>query len=334
MAATDWKEDIDPNEAARFEKYAEFLSGMQRANARDGITRALHAKQNIGLEATLEIGEVPADAKHGMFAKPGSYRALVRFSNGAPKKQSDRVLDVRGMAVKVFGVDGKKVIPGMEDATTQDFLAIRTSSLPIRSADEFMTAVRIARPQALLPIRLIAAVGFGRAIKIIKGALGGLKKPQASIAGTSYFSALPITLGPHAVQFAFAARDPATPVKLAAANTLGDELAERLKTRAVVYDFQVRFFVDATKTPIEDASVEWDAPWVTVGTLTVPVQDSHSARGKKVDAMVEQLSFDPWHAREDMRPLGNIMRARNVAYRASTQARKALPEPRELPSFD
>jgi hypothetical protein len=35
-----------------------------------------------------------------------------------------------------------------------------------------------------------------------------------------------------------------------------------------------------------------------------------------------------------MRPLGDIMRARNVAYRSSTQARKALSEPREAPTFE
>ena len=48
----------------------------------------------------------------------------------------------------------------------------------------------------------------------------------------------------------------------------------------------------------------------------------------------ETLAFDPWHAAVEHRPLGNIMRARNVAYRASTVARKAVAEPRELPRFE
>ena len=42
---------------------------------------------------------------------------------------------------------------------------------------------------------------------------------------------------------------------------------------------------------------------------------------------MERLSFDPWHAGEDFRPLGNMMRARNVAYRLSTQERGAAAEP-------
>lgn len=38
------------------------------------------------------------------------------------------------------------------------------------------------------------------------------------------------------------------------------------------------------------------------------------------------MSFDPWHALVEHRPLGSIMRARNAAYRVSTAARKATSE--------
>ena len=48
---------------------------------------------------------------------------------------------------------------------------------------------------------------------------------------------------------------------------------------------------------------------------------------------VESLSFDPWHALEAHRPLGNMMRARNHAYRPSTQERCAAPEPTAMPAF-
>jgi hypothetical protein len=336
MAMIDWKEVIEDDEAARFDGYAAFLSKVQHSHASNGaIARALHAKQNLGVEAELVIGgDVPANARHGMFAAPKRYRAVARFSNGAPAKQSDRAPDVRGLAVKVFGVEGTKIIPGMENASTQDFLAIRTSALPIRNAHEFMTLVRVARPQALLPIRLMVALGPRRAIQIIRAALGGLKAPQRPLAATSFYSALPIALGPHAVQYAFTARDQAEPVKLASANALGEDLAAHLRSQAVTYDLQLRFYTDPTQTPIEDATVEWSSPWLTVGQLILPVQDQDSARGQRVQALVEQLAFDPWHARADMRPLGNIMRARNVAYRASTQTRKAIAEPRDVPTFE
>src|SRR5688572_24376098 len=131
--STDWKEVIPEGENDRFERFASLLAEMQQKHG--GKDRALHAKQNLGLEAEFEVlGDLPADCAIGLFAAPRKYAAVVRFSNGAPRRQSDKMPDVRGLAVKLFDVDGKKVIPGMEDARTQDFLAIRTSSLPVRDA--------------------------------------------------------------------------------------------------------------------------------------------------------------------------------------------------------
>jgi hypothetical protein len=60
---------------------------------------------------------------------------------------------------------------------------------------------------------------------------------------------------------------------------------------------------------------------------TLPKQDVSSAEGKKLSERIESLSFDPWHALVELRPLGNMMRARNVAYRESTMERQAAPEP-------
>jgi catalase len=339
MPATDWREQIPEHEQARFERYATMFGDMQQKRAHGGVVaRALHAKANLGAEAELEVlADVPADAKLGLFAQPATYRGFVRYSNGSPRRQADGKPDVRGFAVKLLGVPGKKVIPGMEDATTQDFLAIRTPSVPMRDADEFVTLVRAAQSPVLAPFKVIGALGFGRGIRLLKSVLAGFKMPTAPLAATTYYSALPIKYGPCAVHFAFVAVDPPSVSAGKTPDALGDELAARLRDRAVVYDLRVQFFQDETRTPIEDASVEWkvdDAPFISVARLTLPAQDVTSARGRKVSAFVEQLAFDPWHAREDLRPLGNIMRARNYAYRVSTKNRAASAEPTVLPSFE
>lgn len=333
MPATDWKEVVPDDEAARFESYASFFAEIQKKRAaKRPPERALHAKANLGALATLEIlADVPADARLGMFAEPTTYRAIVRYSNGSASHQPDKKPDVRGLAVKVFGVPGKKLIPGMEDATTQDFLAIRSASQPVRDADEFIKLVRAAQTPVLVPFRLIGSLGFGRAIGLIRAVLAGLKVPTAPLAATAYYSALPISYGPYAVHYAFIPRDPLT---VTAGGSLGDELAARLRTAPVIYDLCIQFYTDSVATPIEDASVEWKSPLVKVATLTLPVQDPSSARGQKIQATIDQLAFDPWHSRSDLRPLGNMMRARNVAYRASTMGRNAAPEPTEMPSFD
>lgn len=203
---------------------------------------------------------------------------------------------------------------------------------PFRNAAEFVPVLMGAMTPPLGMLRAGMQVGFGRLFQILRATLGGFKIPMLSFATTRYFSASPIRFGAHAVHYALrphAAPDPSAKVG-AAPEYLSEEMTARLKEGPVVYDFQVQFFVDETRTPIEDASVEWkeaDAPFVTVARLTLPEQDPTSERGRKLATFVEGLSFDPWHALEELRPLGKMMRARNVAYRVSTGERKAAPEP-------
>ncbi len=332
--ATDWKETLSEGEAERFERHAETIRELQRKQARGGSTsRALHAKPNAGLEAELTVlPDLPEHARQGLFASPATYRAYVRFSNGAGKRQADRKPDVRGVAIKVVGVPGKKIIPGMEDKKTQDFLMIRTPSTPFANADDFVALLRAADNPLLLLPRIIGHFGFGRGLGLLKQLASGLSAPLTPLASTRYFSALPIKFGPHAVHYAIKPHDPSGPLskKSGSAEQLGEELAATLRERCVGYDLQVQFYVDAAKTPIEDGSVEWkesDAPFLTVARLDLPKQDVSSARGQKIAALIEGLSFDPWHALEEHRPLGNMMRARNHAYRLSTQERGASPEP-------
>ena len=110
MAAprTDWKEQILPDEAERFERLAVELRDTPKRAPGEKL-RALHAKGVAGVRAELIVrDDVPALARVGIFAQPGTYRAYVRFSNGAAVPQPDSKPDVRGLAVKVLGVPGTK----------------------------------------------------------------------------------------------------------------------------------------------------------------------------------------------------------------------------------
>jgi hypothetical protein len=335
-ASTDWREEIAAGERERFEEYAALLASIQekRGHKREGGDRALHAKSNLGVVAKLEVlPNLPPEAAQGMFATPRTYDAVIRYSNGTGGRQSDRKPDVRGFALKVIGVEGKKIIEGMENARTQDFLAVRTAALPVRDPDEFIALVRSAANPALAPFKLVAALGVGRGLAVLRGVIGSLRATVTPLAATTYYSAAPIRYGPYAVHYGFFPHDAPEALHVRDADTLGDGLAARLRARPVVYDLRVQHYEDATTTPIEDASVEWKAPFVTVATLTLPVQDPRSRRGARLAEAIERMSFDPWHAREDHRPLGSIMRARNHAYRHSTIARQAAPEPEALPDL-
>jgi hypothetical protein len=339
--STDWQEKVEPDEAARFERYAEELHVLQRRRARGGpVARALHAKAQHGLLASFTVlPDLPEYARVALFAEAATYPAYVRFSNGSGAVQSDRAPDARGVAIKLVGVAGKKVIRGMENAQTQDFLLIRTPTTPFRNADEFVEVLLASLSPAKGLFRIAAKYGVGRTLSILRAARKDLRKPMTSLATTHYFSAAPIKFGPYAVHYSLVPHAQPEPKASAGRSPdyLREEMSVRLRQGPLFYDFRVQFFVDEKSTPIEDMSVEWkeaDAPFVTLGRLNIAKQDPDSPRGQKIAEYVEGLSFDPWHAVEELRPLGNMMRARNVAYRLSTQERGASPEPSRPAHFD
>jgi hypothetical protein len=338
--STQWKENIDPGEAARLEMYAETLHAIQKKRDAQGpVGRALHPKGHLGLKAEFTVlPDLPDYAKVGIFAQPATYQAYVRFSNGGGTSNDDRQGDIRAIAVKLLGVGGKKIIHGLENAPTQDFLLIGAPALPFKNADEFVPFVtNIGKPLGLLSI--IFKVGLGRTLAIIKTVTSAPKRPTISLATMRYYSAASIQFGPYAAHYTLkphavdapGAQPGQTP------NYLAEEFSARIKREAVVYDFAVQFFVDETQTPIEDTSVVWKeevSPFVTLGRLTISPQDPDSALGRKLHEFIEKLSFDIWHAPEEFRPLGNIMRARRVAYKASAKERQALAEPDGSEKFE
>jgi hypothetical protein len=333
--STQWKEQVGPDEDARFGRLAEQLRELQRRNSRgSGAGRALHRKGHVGLEASFEVpDDLPAAARQGLFAKPGCYRAYVRFSNGASAHQADGKGDVRGVAIKVLGVTGAKIIPGLEAATTQDFLLIQSATTPFRSPDEFVAFVRAAATPATALPKLLFGVGPRRLFAVGGALRRSLSVPVRSLATMEFHSALPVRWGDHAGKYRL------TPVNAAPAggdghhrrrDHLAAELGDRLAAGALRWDFAVQLYRDPASTPIEDSTVPWSddvAPPIVVARLVAERQDLASERGRAIAAFVEKLAFDPWHALVEHRPLGAMMRARNHAYRLSTAERGAAAEP-------
>jgi catalase len=48
------------------------------------------------------------ELKRGIFASPRTYPAWIRISSSSGKIQSDKAKDVRGFAIKIMGVEGKR----------------------------------------------------------------------------------------------------------------------------------------------------------------------------------------------------------------------------------
>lgn len=333
--STDWKEVIAPGEAELFERLAQDLAGVQADAAvkLGSVNRALHARPNLAARATFEVlAGLPEHARAGLFAEPKSYEAVVRFSNGSSVHQHDKKPDVRGMAVKVMGVGGKKLIPGLENAPTQDFLAILSASQPFRTPEEFVWFVVNARSPATLVPKALFKMGPGHLFSLLGKLQKGLGAKLQPLSSYRYYSALPFSVGQYAAKFSWVPLDAGGSSGAALDPDLGGGLARQLAAGPVRWELQLQFFTDDKNTPLEDGTVDWEAPWLPVARLTLQQQDVKGAEGQALASWAEKLSFDPWHAQEVLRPLGAFMRARNAAYRVSTQARRASPEPAGLPA--
>lgn len=333
--STSWKEVIEEGEDARFLALAERLVALQQKHAGGGkLARGLHAKSHSGVKATFTVRpDLPAHAAQGLFARPATYDAYVRYSNGSGRREADKVDDVRGIALKIVGVPGKKIIPPLADCVTQDFLLIQTPTLAFRTPEEFVAFIECASGgQALLLPRLIFALGPFRPFSLLKDLIASLKAaPSAAL--QRYHSAAPIAFGAYAAKLDLVPENTghaATPSK---PNHYAEDLAARLAAGPLKYTLRAQFFVDEAHTPLESPGVLWSeaaSPFLALADLTIAQQDVNSPEGRARDERVEAFSFDPWHALVEHRPLGAVMRARNHAYRLSTAARGASPEPTEV----
>jgi catalase len=323
--STEWKERIAADEAGRHAGYARDFEQIQALkSAKYGKGRALHRKQQLGLQSTFEVlSGLPGHARHGLFAEPATYEAWVRLSNGGTDRQADKKPDVRGFAIKVRGVSGPGAL-GSGATESQDFLLINHPAFAFAGADEFVGLVKsLTKGPGTLLGYLISRYGFLGALGMIKRFAKTFNAPFTGFATQPFYSAAPIACGPYAVRVRL---QPASDeVKPGASADWAGDFRSRLERGPLRFELQLQFFVDEARTPIEDASVDWPedvAPYVTVGILTLPVQDVQSEAGRALAAAIESAAFDPWSALMDHRPLGEVMRARKVVYFQSQTGRR------------
>ncbi|MFY8001116.1 MAG: catalase [Candidatus Kapaibacteriota bacterium] len=325
--STDWREIIAPGEEQRYAAYATQFSEMQaRKSAKYGTGRALHRKQILGLPAKLEVlPSLPDYAAGGLFAKTGEYQALVRLSNGGSAHAPDKVPDIRGFSFKVLGVKGASALGG--DTDSQDFLLINREVFGMRGSEDFAGLVKAAEggPSGLLK-HFVRKHGLFGGFRTLKGLQGSMGKPFHGFAAHTFFSSAPIACGKYAVRVRLQPETgngaPAT-----SSDDWANDILSRLEKSPLSYNLQLQFFVSEKLTPIEDASVNWeerDAPYITVGKLTIPRLSEWTNERSAIQDRTEQGIFDPWCALVEHRPLGDVMRARKVVYYESQKNRLAV----------
>jgi hypothetical protein len=338
--STAWEEIVKPDEDELFNGFTRVIAAQQEEVMKQTggpLRRGFHAKLHAGLRAEFQVlADLPAYARCGVFSEPRVFPALVRFSNGDFHVNQDKNPEPRGIAIKLIGVTGRKLLPGQEDAVTQDFLATSHSvTSTVRDVRQFIAFIKAARNRLTLPFNLAREVGLGEAVRILKALRRTvLKSKVLSMATEQYSGTAPIKFGPYAVKFTVrppeGTEEATSQSQTANFNFLREELADRLRKGDLMFDFLVQFFVDVGRTPIEDTSVHWepdDAPFLKVAQVRIPGCDLSEASTNALSEAIDHLSFTPWHTTEDHRPLGNVMRARKVAYQMSSSLRGHRPEP-------
>jgi hypothetical protein len=279
--------------------------------------RDAHPKQ-VGLvkaEFTV-LDNIPKQYKVGVFKEAKTYKAWIRFSklsNGP-----DISKDSRGMAIKLMGVPGEKILEAEKNETTQDFVFMSTQFFVTKDVAGFAS--------------LLKAVGGGK----LKAALHFLTHPNltklflkirikvASMFGLDWGSTTPYLLGDRAVKYAVLPDTPTTetiPTDKPADNYLTQRMAAHLAEKDANLSFYIQVQVDAEKMPIEDPRVLWDrglSPFIKVASIRIMKQtfDSEAQR-----LYGDSLSFTPWHSLPEHRPMGGINRGRKAIYKTMSAFR-------------
>lgn len=296
----------------------------------DGLMpRDAHPKMHGLVRAEFIVhADIPAALKVGVFEQARTYAAWVRFSNASSTAQPDAKRDIRGMAIKLVGVDGQAVPGTAEDAGDgageQDFLLISSDVFICRDLKTFDAMLRAV--QGSLWDKLCFFVGHPGVVVRLLAALKTFANPLT----TRYFSSTPYLLGEGAVKYCatpvITAADSPAPAAASAAgrNFMRDAMQARLRTGPAEFTFGIQLQSDAARMPVEDAATRWDealSPFVAVATLRIAQQDFDNAAR---DRQGEDMRFSPWHCLAMHRPIGSINRARRVVYQGISALRRRV----------
>lgn len=293
----------------------ELTAQLDRMYKGQVMRRQIHTKMHGCVKAAFVVEpNLPAHLKEGVFATAKTYHAWVRFSNASTVPKPDKKKDVRGVAIKLMGVPGEKLLLQEHLQQTQDFLLMSSETFFSRNVVEFRSLLAAATASSKLHLLLFALNPMHWSLlKRVSKSNVPCKNPAAM----TYWSTQPYQFGApdRAVKYM---------LKPSPENRLVNEdftepdylrfnLGQTLYVNEVRFDFYVQFQTDAATMPVEDPTVPWESPFTKVATLIIPPQIFDSPEQIHFG---ENLSFNSWHSLPEHRPLGSFNRVRRRVYEA------------------
>lgn len=297
---------------------------QHRDNTR--VLRDAHAKAHGCVKAEVTVRtDLEESLRQGVLSEPGkTWQAWMRLSNGNAYPQFDRARDARGMAIKLLDVPGAKLMNNPRSAGDQDFVMFNHPAFFVRDVAEYRSnfAAQADGKKALAFLPSWDPRSWE--IRHLVIALKTLSPAPSSPVETTYNSIAPFKLGPHNIKYrvipapencpAYAIPKPNTDLPNFLRSALYQQLS--LDRMPACFALQVQRQNPDYYMPIEDPSVEWDekiAPFETVADIRLPAQDFDST---EQNLFCDNLSFNPWHALPEHRPIGGINRLRKAVYEA------------------
>ncbi|OQV10937.1 hypothetical protein CLAIMM_14855 isoform 2 [Cladophialophora immunda] len=267
---------------------------------------------------------LPAHLAQGMFAKPGTYDVIMRYSSLTPKLVPDNVPAPRGTGIKIFGIEGDKIWG--EDKKTQDWtfnnypvLELRDAQTTYEIADslernwdnmpEFEHELKkrpdaevACRPATIPPQHMVAMPEYSQSAYrfgdyVAKFGLFPLGEEQKKLANTYINDSDP-------------------------KNIISQELRKFHMKNKVTYSFCAQLLQNLDEQPVEDIGVEWDEkkyPFEQIATLEFEPQDSWIPEFRVW--WDDRITVNSWHGLKVHQPLGSTNRVRRVVYAESRKLR-------------
>jgi len=302
------------------------LSKIQQTTYANGkhALRAMHARSFGLLRGTLTVlPDLPQELAQGLFQRESSYPLVMRLSTSPGDVAEGSHSTPRGMALKVWGVQGPR-LGGSADEMTQDFVLMNGPAFGTKNGKAFARSLKV----------LAATTGRAPALKrLLSGVLPATEKVVESRThplGDAYYSVTPYLYGQYMAKFCVTPSSPQlrrlvdrSLVVKGDRDGLRDAVVNFFGQHAGVWELRVQLCTSLEKMPIEDARVAWpeeESPHVVVARIDVPAQQAWSEeRSRVIDG---GYSFSPWHGLAAHRPLGSVNRLRQQAYEESSRFRR------------
>ncbi|ALN62800.1 hypothetical protein GLA29479_1927 [Lysobacter antibioticus] len=322
-------EALYPHESDLALQIADAIEKSIREQYRPGQARRdAHPKATGFVEAEFRVNDSLAPSlAQGVFVPGKVYQAWIRFSNGAgDPTRSDDNDDGRGMAIKLLGVPGPKLLENDREATTQDFVMINHPVFLANDPHRYLSLVEKASSGRLLDkVTIPFALGLKGTLRAKEISSGKISNPLQ----VRYFSAVPYQLGVGAERQAikFSVMPATAEVDPMPAQRGPDYLREAMKRTLAERDVVLKFLVQprtSDSMSVEDSMTAWDeaqAPFFEVASIHIPRQEFDTPERNRLG---EDIAYSPWHSLPEHRPLGSTNRLRKLIYDRISRVRHEM----------